>query len=121
MPILDVELVGPVSDAIRSGLALRIADAAGRVFGSPTGSTWVKLRVLPAADYAENGGLPEGVLPVFVSVLRRELPQRDEMAREAALLCTAVAQACGRAPESVHVLYEPAAAGRIAFGGRLRE
>lgn len=120
MPVLDVEIVARPGETITDDLARRIADLAGEVFQTPPGRTWVKLRTLPAAHYAENGGgPPEGVYPVFVSVLKSQQPSQEEGTTEAAKLTTAIAQACGRPRENVHVLYLPAAAGRMAFGGRL--
>lgn len=61
MPILEVELVGPVPDEVKSGLAAR-----------------------------------------------------------ARSLTEAVASACDRPSQGVHVIYEPPARGRIAFGGQPR-
>ena len=114
MPILDVDIVG----AADLDLAQKIADAAGRVFHTPAGETWVRLRSPEA--YAENGGtLPEGVRPVFVSVLKTQPPAGEALVLEVQALTDAVAHACGRPPENVHVIYEPPALGRIAFGGRL--
>ncbi len=46
MPILDVQLVGPVAADIRPGLAQRIAEATGRALDSRPQDTWVKLRFL---------------------------------------------------------------------------
>jgi len=111
MPILDVELVGePPADG---DLARRLADAAGVVLKTPPGKTWVRLRFL--SDYAENGGgPPAGIRPVFVSVLTA-----DASKDSAEALATAIAEACGRSAENVHILYEPPARGRIAFGGKL--
>jgi phenylpyruvate tautomerase PptA (4-oxalocrotonate tautomerase family) len=120
MPILDVELVGPVPDAILHGLARRIADAAGAALEAEPGGTWVKLRCLAPDEYAESGGLPDGVLPVFVSVLLGAPPDGEARAEQVRRVTRAVAEACGRPAANVHVLYQPAAAGRIAFGGRLR-
>jgi phenylpyruvate tautomerase PptA (4-oxalocrotonate tautomerase family) len=115
MPILHVELVGP---APKAGLARRIADAAGEVFGTPAGQTWVRLRRVPLSDWGENGAaLPKGVRPVLVSVLKREVPTGAALTTEMAALAQAVGKACGRPFQNVHVLYEPAAGGRIAFGG----
>ena len=114
MPILDVDIVG----AADLDLAQKIADAAGQVFHTPAGETWVRLRSPDA--YAESGGtLPEGVRPVFVSVLKAQPPTGEALALEVSALTEAVAHACGRPPENVHVLYEPAAQGRLAFGGSL--
>ncbi len=122
MPILDVEIVGPLDGAIEDGLAARLADAAAAVLDPdrPQG-TWVRLHYLPIERYAENAGGPlEGTLPVFVSVLKAAPPQGDALDREVRALTEAVAEACDRQAEHVHVLYETPAAGRIAFGGELR-
>jgi phenylpyruvate tautomerase PptA (4-oxalocrotonate tautomerase family) len=120
MPILDIEVV--TADALGDDLATRLADMAGDVFGSPPASTWVRLRALPPHQYAENLCLqPEGWGAVFVTVLKAECPTGAALKREARLLAEGVARVCGRAVENVHVLYEPNAQGRIAFGGRLRE
>jgi hypothetical protein len=117
MPILEVEVVG-VPEA-PGGLAGVLADEAARALASP-GRTWVRLRVLPEDRYAEDGGgPPAGVRPVFVRVLRAELPARETLESEALLLAEAVARACRRPVENVHVLYEPPARGRVAFGGKL--
>lgn len=121
MPIVDVEVVGPVGDGIQRGLAKRIADAFGAELNSPPQGTWVKVRFLDERDYAENGpGPPDGGLPVFVSVLLRERPERDALAQHSLQLAAAVADACGRPRERVHIVFEPAALGRVAFGGHLQ-
>ena len=120
MPILDVELVGPVPERVRSGLTRRIADAAGKALGSRPQGTWVKLRFLPAEADSENAGGPEGAQPVLVSVLQAEPPRGDELSEQASRLTAAIAEACSRPHEKVHIVFEPPAAGRIAFGGRLR-
>ena len=118
MPILEVEIVGePQGD--RAGLAQRLADAAADVLGSAPQGTWVRLRILPTEDYAENGGALPGVAPVFVSVLQRASPPDAERADEVRRLTEAIAGACGRPAANVHVRYEPDAAGRQAFGGKL--
>lgn len=116
MPILRVEVVGdPAAD--RAGLASRLAAAAGDVLASPPQGTWVRVSVLPAGDYAENGGGPPGDLPVFVHVTKRSLGGGIE--GEARALAEAIGRVCERDPDRVHVIYEPAGAGRVAFGGRL--
>ena len=120
MPILDVEIVLCPDEALAPGLAAEIADRGGEVFGSPPGSTWVKLRAIPCAHYAENGGgPPDGVYPVFVSVLKAGLPAPDALRAEVARLTAAIAEATGRPAENVHIIYLPAGAGRVAFGGEL--
>lgn len=120
MPILNVEIVVPDGNMAPPELSGAIADAAARVFQSPPGHTWVCLSVLSRERYAENGGGPEPeVFPVFVRVLRSAVPSEPDLRREAAALAAAVARACVRPVENVHVLYEAPAAGRIAFGGRL--
>ena len=119
MPIALVEIVG--EPAHRDGLAQRLADAIGDTLGSQPQGTWVKLRVIPTDDFAENGGGDPGVAPVFVSILRREPPTGDDLRTEIAALTTAVADTCARPPGNVHITYRPAAAGRQAFGGNLVE
>lgn len=71
MPIIEIEVVTAEGEALIPGLAQKLADAAGSILGTPPGSTWVKLRALPRAQYAENGApVPEDVRPVFVTVLK---------------------------------------------------
>lgn len=120
MPIVDVEVVGSDAAQPRRGAASALADAVGEVLGTPPGRTWVRLRTLGSEGYAENGGgPPAGVRPVFVTVLKATLPEPEAMAAECAQLAAAVGRVCARPTENVHVLYLPAAAGRIAFGGKL--
>jgi hypothetical protein len=70
--------------------------------------------------YAEDGdGLPPDLFPVFVTVLKAKLPGAAALQAEAAQLTMAVARTCGRAAENVHVIYQPAGAGRVAFGGEI--
>lgn len=120
MPILEVRVVGELAAHLEADLAQRIADAAGAALGSRPGGTWVTVDTVPAARYAENGGAGE-VAPVFVRVLLRDGPPREGLAAQVAALTAALAGCCGRPAENVHVVYEPAAAGRVAFGGRLVE
>ena len=121
MPVLDVRVVGELAAGLDDGLAQRIADAAAEVLGSRPRGTWVAVETIPAALYAENAVTEPGVAPVFVRVLLRDGPPRDDAAEQVAALTGAVAGCCGRPPENVHIIYEPAAAGRVAFGGRLVE
>jgi phenylpyruvate tautomerase PptA (4-oxalocrotonate tautomerase family) len=89
------------------------------VLGSPPRGTWVAIDLVPAARYAEDGGAEAGVAPVFVRVLMRDGPPREGLADQVAALTRAIATCCARPADQVHILYEPAAAGRLAFGGRL--
>lgn len=103
----------------RKGLARRVADAVAAVLALPPQSTWVKLRFIEADDYAENsGGPPVDAHPVFVYILQAQPPQGAALAELAGKLTEAVARACRRPAENVHLIYEPAAAGRIVFGGQ---
>ncbi len=120
MPIIDVEIVLLPGETMRLGLAAEIADRCGEVFGSPPGSTWVRIHGLPRGHYAENGGGPQaGVNPVFVSVLKALLPAPDAIRAEVARLGAAIAEATVRPVENVHIAYLPAGAGRVAFGGEI--
>ena len=119
MPIIDVEIV--TSESLDGGLAARIADMAAEVFGGPPASTWVRVRALPLEHYAENGvAAPEGWRSVFVTVRKAQRPTGLALEAEVRALTEGVARVCGRPVENVHILYEPDAQGRIAFGGRLR-
>lgn len=116
MPIIEVEVVG--DEALREGLAGAVAEAVGHIFGSQPGGTWVRLRGLPTGQYAENGGgPPQGVRPVFVSVLKGGADGEEERRKEAGKLAEAIGAWCGRPADNVHILYLPPAAGRIFFGG----
>ena len=120
MPILDVEIVLLPEESVRPGLAAEIADRCGQVFNSPPGSTWVKMHLMPCDHYAENGGGPnDGVVPIFVSVLKARLPAPDVLRAEVDGLTAAVAEATGRPAVHIHIVYLPAGAGRMAFGGEL--
>jgi phenylpyruvate tautomerase PptA (4-oxalocrotonate tautomerase family) len=119
MPMVDIEIVG-ASEAEAAQCAQPVADALGVIFGSGAGGTWVRARGLAAACYAENDeSAPAGRDAVFVTVAKREIPANAVLEMEIARVAEAVAAACGRPRERVHVLYEPPLAGRVAFGGRL--
>ena len=119
MPIVDIEIVLMANEAIREEMVSELADELGEVFHSSPGRTWIKVHPLLANQYAENGGRPEGVYPVFVTVMKSELPLLEEMQKEVAKITGAVAQICGRPAENVHVIYQPEARGRVAFGGKI--
>ena len=120
MPLVDVEVIGSV--AARESLAHALAEALGDAFASPAGRTWVRLRCLPAGDYAENGVRAADVpSPVFVTVTAAQPPKGPALREEARRVAQAVAQVSGRPLANVHVEYALPAAGRIAFGGTLLE
>ena len=120
MPIVDVELVCESEAEFRAISAEALANALGVVLGSQSGNTWVRLRYLSSAYYAENlvaGSQAE--LPVFVTVLLAHPPVESAIVEQVAALTKAMANSVGRSSELVHVQYAPAAAGRQAFGGEL--
>ena len=89
---------------------------------APPGSTWVRLRRLERACYAENGGpLDDEIRPVFVRILAARNIDRAALGDEAKRIVSAVASVTGHHRSNVHVIYEPDARGRVAFGGRLVE
>ncbi|MND08911.1 hypothetical protein D3C83_318630 [compost metagenome] len=55
-----------------------------------------------------------------MSVLEADPPQGDDLAAQALRLTEAIAAACNRPAANVHLVYEPPARGRVAFGGTLR-
>ncbi len=117
MPIVTVEVVqdSPISDH----WALELAQAVGRALASRPGGTWVRLRRLPSARYAEDGPPGEHRRPVFVSVLQARAPVGEARAVAAVEVAEAVAGVCDRPRHSVHVIFEPDGTGRVAFGGEL--
>ena len=120
MPIVDVELVLAESQTIGPGLSSRLADALGQFFHAAPGRVWVRLRTLPATHYAENAAdLAAEELPLFVNVLFAHPIEGEARANQATGICEVVARATGRLADRVHLVYEPPAAGRVAFGGRL--
>ena len=119
MPILDVEIVGGADD-VPANLAQLIADAAGAALNSRRNGTWVKLKFVPEAMYAENGGGVDQP-PVIVTVVQAEPPSGVELKSQMARLADAIGEVTGRKRASVHILCEPPAKGRIAFGGVLVE
>jgi phenylpyruvate tautomerase PptA (4-oxalocrotonate tautomerase family) len=101
-------------------VAQALADAIGRALESPPGQTWVRVASLARDRYAENEATVDAAqLPVFVTILKKQIPPPAELAGEVTALTEAVAQVVGRPAACVHVEYAPAAAGRLAFGGTL--
>ena len=122
MPIVDIEIVGDVTKPVAGMLSQALADGAGRVFASPPARTWVRVRTIARDSYAENGiAVAPSNEPVFVRVLKRQVPERSELAREITALTQVIASTVGRPMDQVHVEYAAAAAGRMAFGGNLVE
>lgn len=122
MPILNIRVIGDLPKSVQKNLAGRLADAAGKVFQSGPQHTWVMVQSIPRRQYAENGkAQPDGVNPIFVSVLLWTVPKPEKLRSQVRCLAKTVAAVCHRAEENVHVLYELPAAGRIAFGGNLVE
>jgi phenylpyruvate tautomerase PptA (4-oxalocrotonate tautomerase family) len=122
MPIVDIEIVVRAGETVGRERAAEIAERAGEIFGSQKGGTWVKIRTIPWEYYAESGAnADDEVLPVFVSILKAHLPKADSMKAEVSSLTEAIAKICAREPENVHLIYEPGAAGRVAFGGTVVE
>ena len=118
MPILEIEIVNAAGD-LDDDLAQRLADIAGKIFESKQGETWVKVRSLHCGQYAENDDPQLQIKPVFVSVLLRRCPPEEVMRKQADELAASIARICKRAKENVHILFQPDAGGRVAFGGNL--
>lgn len=116
MPIVDVEIVLKPDQTISDEMASQLADELGTIFGSSKNGTWVKVYGITDRLYAENGGKPADVYPVFVSVLKASLPASEEIQREIDAIVEAVAKICRRDSAYVHVIYQPEGKGRVAFG-----
>jgi phenylpyruvate tautomerase PptA (4-oxalocrotonate tautomerase family) len=121
MPILNVTLVQAPGEVVASDLAQRLSDAAGTFLPAAPGALWLTLHLCPAAQYAENHVPPADCPhPAFVRVLLAQWPDLPARAALAAGLAQALAPLLQRPASRVHVLFEPPAAGRVAFGGQLR-
>lgn len=123
MPILEIEITGErhADQGAEHQLVQRLADAAACVLTpGRIGATWVRLRWTQHRHYGEGGCPPaQTPSPVFVRLLVAAWPDEPTRASLSAQLCEALAPLCRRAPSLVHLLWEPPAAGRVAFGGRL--
>ena len=118
MPIIDIELVQERPGPVEPTLAHRLADALGEVFEAQPGKIWVRLRELPYGAYAENH-VAKAPKPVFVTVLASAPPEGAQLEQRIVAITDVVAEHCKRPRENVHVMFESAARGRIAFGGKL--
>lgn len=122
MPIVEVEMLINPGERLKPNLAQQLADGIGEILGTPKGHTWVRLRALSRAQYAENGGHPPlDTKPIFISVLKYDLASTQKLRVEVKKLTKTIAQATGRSGENIHILYLPKGKGRIAFGGNLLE
>jgi len=120
MPILNIEIVAADSTLhLPPQLTQSLADQVAQVLDALPGRVWVKVRVIPSTQYAENGGVPEGMYPVFVTVLRSSVPEGSALVNEIAQLTQVIANSLNRPATNVHIYYQPDAAGRVAFGGKL--
>jgi enamine deaminase RidA (YjgF/YER057c/UK114 family) len=120
MPILEIQHVGPL--ARPDDAAQRVADRAARVLGSAPRGTWVHLHEIATGAYAENGPAEPSVepaRPVLVHVMRFDPPVGAERARSMLALTEAIAEELDRSVANVHVVLEPAGAGRVSFGGEV--
>jgi phenylpyruvate tautomerase PptA (4-oxalocrotonate tautomerase family) len=118
MPIVDVQLVLADATAAPIGAAQAVADALGKVFGTPAGQTWVRISTLSASNYAENESkLAHHELPVFVAVTFANTPEGNARAVQASEIAGATAASLNKSIGQVHIEYAPPARGRIAFGG----
>jgi phenylpyruvate tautomerase PptA (4-oxalocrotonate tautomerase family) len=120
MPILEIDVVlRSESDFVGDASARRLAVRCGQRLGSEPGRTWVMVREIPTAHYAEDGSAGEAVAPVFVRVLQADPVPIERIEDVVHGLTEAVADALGRSKAQVHVILEPPGRGRVAFGGRL--
>ncbi|MEM7247401.1 MAG: hypothetical protein AAF533_18825 [Acidobacteriota bacterium] len=120
MPILDIEIEAERDDEIAPDLAERLASVAGRVLETPPGRTWVRVHRLSRCRHAENDEeLPVDARPTFVRLLLARWPDEARRSELATRLTAEVAAACDRPADNLTLIFEPPAAGRIAFGGRL--
>ncbi|MDH5265714.1 MAG: hypothetical protein OEX21_13280 [Betaproteobacteria bacterium] len=119
MPIFDIEIVARHGEAFRPTLANDLSDALGSVLEAAPGKVWVRLRTLGPEGYAENQCGDGRPFPVFVTLTASAPPLGEHLDHVVRQATDAVARLTGRPAENVHMLVQPAAMGRIAFGGKV--
>jgi phenylpyruvate tautomerase PptA (4-oxalocrotonate tautomerase family) len=125
MPIVTLETLSDdpdsETDALPTPAQLQsLADSLGVLFGSHPSGTWVRARQQQRAYYAENMiEVSDNLRPVIVEILKSDPGTEKERAIEAAAVSALVAQTLRRDTRHVHVIYQPEARGRVAFGGQL--
>ena len=119
MPIIRIELVvGEDEPEVEPSVVRALADELGDYLGSSVAETWVSLSYLPKSGYAENG-VSETLSPTFAHLLRYQLPEPSQLSNDAKAIADIIARHLGRPRENIHIIFEPDAKGRIAFGGEL--
>jgi hypothetical protein len=113
------EIVTRPDEELPPSQAKQLADGLGKVLGSKPGETWVRLSSLPAEHCAVGPGDSGDFFPVFVTVLKAQLPAADALKDEGMRLRDLIAGLCDRLPENVHLQYLPPGRGRVAFDGAL--
>lgn len=119
MPIFDIEIATRHGEAVAPSLASDLADALGAVMDAASGKVWVRLRALGPEAYAENESASGHPYPVFVTLTASAPPQGEHFDHVVQQVTEAVAHLTDRPVEQVHFLAQPAARGRIAFGGKV--
>lgn len=119
MPIFDIEIVYRRGEEAPDGLAADLAEVLGAVMDAAPGKAWIRLHRVRPEDYAENQPGENWPSPVFVTLTASTPPEGEHLDRVAREVSEAVAALLDRRPENVHLLVQPAAKGRIAFGGKV--
>lgn len=137
MPIVEIEVVASERDHWSADDSVRIANEFAAIFGAKPNATWVKMRRVSVADYAENNvdasqgtdiDFPSNqkspanapsVFPVFVNVIKRDKDPVDVRRVESRRLAEVVSEILDRPLENTHIIYQPPGSGRVAFGGIL--
>lgn len=112
MPILTLTIIGDSPRPPPHQTAARLA----ATIGWAATNTWLITHHLDSSDYGE--GVVPHPAPVLVRALLRDggATQRGTIA---ATIGRVVAEAYGRDPNHIHVIFEAAGDGRVAFGGKL--
>ena len=120
MPQLEIDIVFRPNETLKGDTVQRLADAAGKVFDTPPGKTWVRINPVPRHYWAQNKTVLDSYVgPVVVSVLKRVMPQEEFIEVEARNLTRAIAGILDRPDEDVHIMYEADAVGRVVYGGKM--
>jgi hypothetical protein len=121
MPIVSIEIaVAEHEIELPHNKVKEIANHLGVLFESEKGGTWVKVTYLPWKQYAENSAnFHESAKPAIVEILKKTLPDPNEMAAEAKQVAKIVGAIISRPEENIHIIFLPESLGRVAFGGNL--
>jgi phenylpyruvate tautomerase PptA (4-oxalocrotonate tautomerase family) len=123
MPIIEFQIIGNLEISDKKDFRKELINGLANIFGSENKSVWCKFNFIPVENYIENDNSGLSIplpLPIFLKILNYQNKSIEECKKEAIIISEFVSKVCNRPKENIHILYEPSAKGRIAFGGILK-